>query len=38
MANLFLLKISAHFDIVIDDYMKQKINENPMFAPGLINA
>jgi len=38
IAPALLLKINAHLDITIDDVMKQKIAENPLVEPVLLDA
>jgi len=34
----FLLKLNAKLDITVDDYMKQKLTENPLVEPVLMDA
>lgn len=38
IAPLMLLKINGNLDITIDDVMKQKISENPLVEPVLLDA
>ena len=38
LAPAFLLRIHGKVDIEIDDYMKQKIQENPLIEPILMDA
>ena len=38
LAPAFLLRIHGKLDIEIDDYMKQKIMENPLVEPILMDA
>jgi hypothetical protein len=38
LAPAFLLRINGKLDIEIDDYMKQKITENPLVEPILMDA
>jgi len=38
IAPAFLLRINGNVDITIDDYMKQKITENPLVEPILMDA
>ena len=38
IAPAFLLKISGKLDIEVDDYMMQKITENPLIEPLLMDA
>lgn len=38
LAPAFLLRIHGQVDIEIDDYMKQKIQENPLIEPVLMDA
>jgi hypothetical protein len=38
IAPAFLLRINGSLDITIDDYMKSKIQENPLVEPLLMDA
>jgi hypothetical protein len=38
IAPALLLKINAHLDVEIDELMKQKIAENPLVEPVLLDA
>ena len=38
LAPAFLLKVNGSLNIEIDEYMKQKIQENPMVEPILMDA
>ena len=38
LAPAFLLKVSAHLDITVDDHMKQIITQNPIVEPLLMDA
>jgi len=38
IAPAFLLKINGNLDLTIDDHMKQKITENPLVEPVLLDA
>ena len=38
VSPLALLKINGHLDIVVDDYMKEKIKSNPMVEPLMMDA
>jgi len=38
LAPAFLLQINGQLDIIIDDYMKNKIKENPLVEPALLDA
>ena len=38
LAPAFLLRVHGKLDIEIDDYMKEKIKENPLIEPILMDA
>jgi hypothetical protein len=38
IAPVFLLKLNAHLDLEVDDYMKEKIQSNPLIEPLLMDA
>jgi len=38
LGPLFLLRVNGKLDLTIDDYMKNKIQENPLVEPVLLDA
>lgn len=38
IAPIFLLKLNANLDLEVDEYMKEKIQANPLIEPLLMDA
>lgn len=38
LAPVFMLRLNARLDITIDEYMQQKLQENPLIGPLLMDA